>query len=189
MKKVLLTLSTVAIMASCNQKPAETVPAIDRANFDETIALNEDFYQYACGGWMKANPLQPQYSRYGQFDQMAENNKEQLKELIQGLAKQENPEGSVAQKVNDLYLLGLDSARLNEEGASPIKADLDKINGAKKEDLMGVIAWLHAEGLASPFFNEGVDADLMNSNENALYLFGKRLKFFEDTQCLCGFRK
>lgn len=154
---------------SCNESNGGKPKGVDRANLDETVAPGEDFYQYACGGWMKANPLQPQYSRYGQFDAMAENNKEQLKELIQGLAKQENPEGSVAQKVNDLYLLGLDSERLNEEGATPIKADLDKINSAKKEDLMNVIAWLHAEGLASPFFNEGVDADLMNSDVNALY--------------------
>ena len=154
---------------SCNESNGGKPKGVDRANLDETVAPGEDFYQYACGGWMKANPLQPQYSRYGQFDAMAENNKEQLKELIQGLAKQENPEGSVAQKVNDLYLLGLDSERLNEEGATPIKADLDKINSAKKEDLMNVIAWLHAEGLASPFFNEGVDADLMNSDANALY--------------------
>ena len=171
MKKLnllLISLAMTTAFMSCSEGDGKP-KGVDRANLDETVAPGEDFYQYACGGWMKANPLQPQYSRYGQFDQMAENNKEQLKELIQGLAKQENPEGSVAQKVNDLYLLGLDSARLNEEGASPIKADLDKINGAKKEDLMGVIAWLHAEGLASPFFNEGVDADLMNSNENALY--------------------
>ena len=154
---------------SCNGAGDGKAKGVDRANLDETVAPAEDFYQYACGGWMKANPLQPQYSRYGQFDAMAENNKEQLKELIQGLAKQENPEGSVAQKVNDLYLQGLDSVRLNEEGAAPIKADLEKINSAAKEDLMGVIAWLHSEGLASPFFNEGVDADLMNSDENALY--------------------
>ncbi len=153
---------------SCND--TNTKPkGVDRANLDETVAPNEDFYQYACGGWMKANPLQPQYSRFGQFDLMAENNKEQLKELIQGLAKQDNEEGSAAQKVNDLYLLGLDSVRLNEEGAEPIKKDLEKINSASKDDLMGVIAWLHSNGLASPFFNEGVDADLMNSNENVLY--------------------
>lgn len=156
------------VLMGCNENNGKP-KGVDRANLDETVAPGEDFYQYACGGWMKANPLQPQYSRYGQFDAMAENNKEQLKELIQGLAKQENAEGSVAQKVNDLYLLGLDSVRLNEEGASPIKEDLERINSAKKEDLMNVIAWLHAEGLASPFFNEGVDADLMNSDANALY--------------------
>lgn len=160
---------TTSMFMSCNGAGDGKAKGVDRANLDETVSPAEDFYQYACGGWMKANPLQPQYSRYGQFDAMAENNKEQLKDLIQGLAKQENPEGSVAQKVNDLYLQGLDSVRLNEEGAAPLKADLERINSAKKEDLNGVIAWLHAEGIASPFFNEGVDADLMNSNENALY--------------------
>lgn len=166
---LLMTLAMTTLLMSCNDSGANKPKGVDRANLDETVAPGEDFYQYACGGWMKANPLQPQYSRYGQFDAMAENNKEQLKELIQGLAKQDNPEGSVAQKVNDLYLLGLDSVRLNEEGAAPIKADLERINSAKKDELMNVIAWLHSEGLASPFFNEGVDADLMKSDENALY--------------------
>ena len=164
----LISLAMTTVLMGCNENDGKP-KGVDRANLDETVAPGDDFYQYACGGWMKANPLQPQYSRYGQFDQMAENNKEQLKELIQGLAKQENPEGSVAQKVNDLYLLGLDSVRLNEEGATPIKEDLNKINSAKKEDLMGVIAWLHSNGLAAPFFDEGVDADLMNSDANALY--------------------
>lgn len=160
---------TTSMFMSCNGAGDGKAKGVDRANLDETVSPAEDFYQYACGGWMKANPLQPQYSRYGQFDAMAENNKEQLKELIQGLAKQENAEGTIAQKVNDLYLQGLDSTRLNEEGAAPLVADLARINSATKEELNGVIAWLHAEGIASPFFNEGVDADLMNSNENALY--------------------
>lgn len=159
-----------SLFMSCNGT-AENGKAkgVDQANLDESVTPGADFYQYACGGWMKNNPLQPQYSRFGQFDLMAENNKEQLKELIQGLANQENAEGSVAQKVNDLYLQGLDSLRLNAEGAAPIKADLETINSAEKDELMDVIAWLHSNGLASPFFNEGVDADLMNSNENALY--------------------
>ena len=164
----LISLAMTTVLMGCNENNGKP-KGVDRANLDETVAPGEDFYQYACGGWMKVNPLQPQYSRYGQFDQMAENNKEQLKELIQGLAKQENPVGSVAQKVNDLYLQGLDSIRLNEEGATPIKEDLEKINSAKESELMGVIAWLHSNGLASPFFDEGVDADLMNSDVNALY--------------------
>ncbi len=167
---ILISLAmTTSMFMSCNGAGDGKAKGVDRANLDETVSPAEDFYQYACGGWMKANPLQPQYSRYGQFDAMAENNKKQLKELIQGLAKQENAEGSVAQKVNDLYLQGLDSTRLNEEGATPLKVDLERINSAQKEDLNEVIAWLHAEGIASPFFNEGIDADLMNSSENALY--------------------
>lgn len=173
MKKLnllLISLAMTSLFMSCNGA-AENGKAkgVDKANLDESVTPGADFYQYACGGWMKNNPLQPQYSRFGQFDLMAENNKEQLKELIQGLAKQENAVGSVAQKVNDLYLQGLDSLRLNAEGAAPIKADLETINSAEKDELMDIIAWLHSNGLASPFFNEGVDADLMNSNENALY--------------------
>ena len=82
MKKILLTLSTVAIMASCNQKQAESVPALDRAIFDESAALNEDFYQYATGGWQKNNPLKPEFARYGTFDVLRENNEIRLNELF-----------------------------------------------------------------------------------------------------------
>ena len=60
MKKLVLTFSTMALIASCNVKQAEEVPAIDRSNFDESVALNEDFYQYATGGWQAANPLKPE---------------------------------------------------------------------------------------------------------------------------------
>ena len=66
MKKILLTISTIALMAGCNTKKAE-VPAIDRANFDESVALNDDFYQYATGGWQAANPLKPEFARYGTY--------------------------------------------------------------------------------------------------------------------------
>lgn len=141
---------------------------VDRANLDETITPGEDFYQYACGGWMNNNPLQAQYSRFGTFDELAETNRAQIKELIQNLGT-DNKKGSVAQKVSDLYLMGMDSVRLNAEGIAPLKADLAKIASLKKGSITETLAWLHY-GLAGAFFGVGPEADMLNSDVTILYL-------------------
>ena len=168
MKKILLTISTVAIMASCNQKPAETVPAIDRANFDETIALNEDFYQYATGGWQKANPLTPEYSRYGVFEVLAKNNELQINDLFSAMLESKAEVGTVEQKIADLYTMGLDSVRLNNEGVAPVKRDVDQIMAlTNAQELSIAVARIH-EAAGSPLFGLYVGADLMNSKINIL---------------------
>ena len=168
MKKILLTISTVAIMASCNQKPAETVPAIDRANFDETIALNEDFYQYATGGWQKANPLTPEYSRYGVFEVLAKNNELQINDLFSAMLESKAEVGTVEQKIADLYTMGLDSVRLNQEGVAPVKRDVDQIMAlSTPQELSIAVARIH-EAAGSPLFGLYVGADLMNSKINIL---------------------
>lgn len=141
---------------------------VDRANMDFSVSPGADFYQYATGGWQKNNPLDPQYARFGTFDQLAENNRAQIKELIQNLDKTNPAQGTIAQKVNDLYKLGMDSVRLNAEGAAPIKDALAKINGMKRADLMPTIFWLHNE-VTSSFFGCFVMADLMNSDVNIVY--------------------
>ena len=116
-----------AWFTGCAPKPgAEKNLAIDPSKMDTTVACGEDFYEYACGGWIKKNPLKPEYARYGSFDVLAENNQKQMRELIDELEKAENEPGSVAQKVGDLYKMGLDSVRLNKEGVSPISEALKK---------------------------------------------------------------
>ena len=84
MKKLTFILATALMMTACAttvEKQAE-VPAIDINNFDEAIDLKADFYQWATGGWQKNNPLKPEFSRYGSFDVLRENNEVRINELF-----------------------------------------------------------------------------------------------------------
>ena len=97
---------------------------IDLANLDTTFLPGTDFYEYATHGWQVANPLTAEYSRYGSFDVLQENNNKQLRELIDSVAAQKNKKGSVAQKIADLYNSAMDSTRLNEHGGNDMEAFL-----------------------------------------------------------------
>ena len=169
MKKTLKYLIPILALAMTTNGINAEGKGVDRANLDESVAPGQDFYQYACGGWMKNNPLPPQYSRFGTFDQLAENSREQVKTLVQHLGETNPAQGSIAQKVSDLYGMGMDSVRLNNEGAAPIKADLEKIENMKREELTDFVAWMH-NGIASSFFGTGVMADLKNADLNIMYV-------------------
>ncbi len=154
-------------MASCQNTPK--TPAIDTTNFDLTVAPEADFYQYATGGWQAKNPLKPEYSRYGSFDVLRDNNEKRINELFAEMTRRQTQPGSVEQKISDLYKMGLDSVRLNAEGAAPIRSTVAEILAiSDRSQLTPTIARLHAS-VANPFFGIGVDADLMNSDMNALY--------------------
>ena len=155
-------------MAAC-QNQSKT-PAIDTANMDLAVAPNADFYEYATGGWQKNNPLKPEYSRYGSFDILRDNNEKRINDLFAEMTAQQSEPGSVNQKISDLYKMGLDSTRLNAEGAAPIRAAVEKILAVPdRAGLTGVIAGMHAS-VGNPLFGVGVEADLMNSDMNALYI-------------------
>ena len=167
MKKILI-LAAMACMASCQNTTTKT-PAIDMTNLDLTVAPNADFYQYATGGWQAKNPLKPEYSRYGSFDVLRENNEKRINALFSEMTRMETAAGSVEQKIADLYKMGLDSVRLNAEGVAPIKARVGELLAIKdRSQLTDAIARLHMT-VANPFFGIGVEPDLMNSNVNALY--------------------
>lgn len=139
---------------------------VDRASLNEKVRPGDDFYEYACGGWMAANPLTPEYSRYGTFDQLGELNRKQLYDLVTGLDPSKAEKGSNAQKIGDLFALGMDSVTLNREGATPVLADIARINAVKRADIPALMATLPG---VSAFYDTEVEADMMNSNMNTLY--------------------
>ena len=114
------------MLAACQPKETKA-PALDPTDMDLTVAPGENFFQYANGGWMQKNPLKPEYARFGSFDVLREQNVENLNALFSEMTQMTPEAGTVDQKIVDLYKQGLDSTRLNEEGAAPIKKYLDEL--------------------------------------------------------------
>ncbi|MBD5163889.1 MAG: M13 family metallopeptidase [Bacteroidales bacterium] len=167
-KNSILLLSAVgmaSMLGACGHKATGSVEGIASA-IDTTANAKDDFYAYACGGWMQAHPLKPEYSRFGTFDELGEKNREQVRDIVLSINPAQEAFGSNAQKVGDLYALGMDSARLNAEGAAPLKADLATINAANREDIVKLMATLPGLGT---FFGTGVEADLANASMNTMY--------------------
>lgn len=174
MKKITMVaaLAVVALAADA-QAPAAAqgaVHGVNKADMDMSVRPGDDFYQYAGGGWLKANPMKPEYSSYGVFNDLAETNRKQIRELFENLSKEKHAFGSVGQKVADLYNMAMDSVRLNKEGAAPLQKDLDKVKAfSKKADFTAFIADQHLY-MGNPFFGIGVDTDLKNSDLNVMWL-------------------
>lgn len=167
-------ISTAAAgsLSSCKNQPQQAaVPAIDLNNLDTTVAPGADFYAYATGGWQKNNPLKPEFSRYGSFDVLGENNEIRLNDLFKGLADLKTEEGSVERKIADLYRMGLDSTSRNAAGVQPVLPYLAEIeeyvtDAASYASIAGKCELYGVGGLYGAY----VDSDLMDSGSNVLYL-------------------
>ncbi len=158
------------LLASACQPKGEKVPAIDVTDMDLSVSPADDFFRYANGGWIAKNPLKPEYARFGSFDALRENNVERLNDLFADMSTMKPEAGSVDQKIVDLYKQGLDSIRLNTEGAQPIRKYLDEIYAVNdKQALARLLGDMNKYGEGG-FFGLGVDADLKNSEVQVLYL-------------------
>ena len=143
---------------------------IDKANLDPSVDPTKDFFEYAVGGWKKAHPMTAEYSRYSQFDALTATNQRQLRELIEGLANERHPQGSLQQKIGSLYRLAMDSTRRNALGHQPIQPLLQQIGQIKtRTDIQYQAARLSEMGVGT-FFGMYCGADLKNSKMNLMQI-------------------
>ncbi len=137
----------MAVIATGCQHKAQLTSGIDLDNFDTTARLEDDFYQFACGGWMAKNPLDAEHSRYGAFDVLAENALKNVNDIIDSVSKNENATGSLADKIATMYNIGMDSVKLQEQGVTPLLPYLEEINSVKtREDVWAEMLRMHKRG-------------------------------------------
>ncbi len=106
---------------------------IQLSNLDRSAAPGNDFYQFACGGWVKNNPLPAAYSRFGSFDRLQQDNNERINGILNELLKNNYAKGTVEQKLSDMYKLAMDSVRRNKEGVKPIMPYIKEIEACKSK--------------------------------------------------------
>ena len=190
MKHFPLVALAIAIMATSCSKPLST--GIRTENLDTTAVAQNDFYQFACGGWMANHPLTPEYSRFGSFDELALRNLEQVNGLITGIAEKTHPKGSVAQKIGDFYNLAMDTARRNAEGIEPLRGTLNEIAAINsREELSERLGAAMEYGLFALY----VEADARNSAMNILneyqagYALGEKEYYFDEDEHTTAIRE
>lgn len=168
-----LALTAAGSMASDITAQETKLKSLDPSYFDNSIPAGTDFYRHINNGWMKAHPLTPEYSRFGQFNVLSDENELRVKEIVTGLAETDPEEGTVAFKVATIYTQAMDSVRRNAEGAGPIISGLKKIQETPEDakSMADLFIWIH-RNYASPFFGAGPMEDLANSNEYAMYISG-----------------
>ena len=145
---------------------AQNKSGLVMSNLDKTVKPADSFYQFATGGWQKNNPLPAAYSRYGSFDQLAENNNKRINTILSELQKKTYKAGTIEQKLSDFYKLSMDVDSRNKAGIAPVKPLLDEIEAAKTKDelqkLQVKYAWMGL-GLS---YGAGFAADEKNVTMN-----------------------
>ena len=165
-KKVFMMIVSSMSMMAMAQEPLKS--GIEMSDLNQTVQPGEDFYEYACGGWMKKNPLPAAYSRFGSFDRLAEDNNKRINGILKELLENTYPEGTVEQQLSDLYKLAMDSVRREKEGIAPAMPIIQKMEAAKtKEQLFAIQLELMPYGNME-FFHLYFGADDKNASQNIL---------------------
>jgi len=146
---LMLSLGSNAFAADEGKKPAGKTAGFDPTLVDKSVKPCANFYQYACGGWLAANPIPPEYATWGRFNELAERNRDVLHDILEKAAKGSNKQDVLHRKIGDFYAACMDEMHAEAEGAAPLKPAFDRI--AKVKDagsLVAELARLRPEGVA-----------------------------------------
>ena len=167
---MIIAMAGLATMMACTSEK-KMGSGMDLSNFDKTVKAGDDFYQYACGGWMKNNPLPPAYPRYGSFDVLAEENNKRVNGILDELLKGSYEKGSVEQKLSDLYKLAMDSVKREQDGVKPLMPIIERMEKAKTvEELFSIQMELAPIGDVE-FWSFYLGADDKNAKENIVTVY------------------
>lgn len=166
--KRLIPVVAFASMSMVALGQGELKSGIDLTNLNQSVSPADDFFEFACGGWMKKHPLPAAYSRYGSFDQLAENNDKRINSILNDLKSKEYAPGTTEKKLSDLYKLAIDSVRRNQLGVEPAMPIIRKMEAAKTvEELFAIQLELAPIG-DNEFFATYIGADEKNAGWNVL---------------------
>lgn len=172
-----MNIKTIAIAMAITAMPLSTMaqssalgPGIKAENLDRSVAPGEDFYQFACGGWMKNNPLPAAYSRYGSFDKLSEDNSKRINTILTDLSSNTYSIGSLEQKIGDLYRLAMDSVRRNKEGVAPAMPRLNRLEKCKTIDALMQYVYDNRKSGTGFLASAGYGADAKDSKNNILHV-------------------
>ena len=151
--------------AAATSTAAATVHGLDPADMNLSASACQDYYQFADGGWLKKNPVPPEYPSWGTFPALAERNREAMRKILDKLAAEKSAPGSEEQKIGDFYASCMDEAAIEAAGAKPLSAELARIDKIQNlSDLRAEVASLQAHGVGA-VFGFGSQQDRKNSSE------------------------
>jgi len=149
----------------------ELKSGIKPENLNKTVSPAEDFYEFACGGWMKNNPLPAAYSRFGSFDQLAKDNSERINNILNDLLKKNYAKGTAERKLSDLYKMAMDSTKRNADGVAPVMPMLKEIEACKTMNDLYNLQFKYAQYGVQEFMYMGFNADEKDSKNNILNIY------------------
>ena len=144
---------------------------LNGADFDKSVRPADDFYQFACGGWMQAHPLPAAYSRYGSFDKLGEDNVKRINGILNELKTNVYAEGTTERKLSDLYKLATDEKRRSADGIAPVMPMLNRIQAAKNIDQLVALQKEMSTYTSNEFYGIYIGADEKNSKQNIVNVF------------------